>query len=177
MVPGVYNAHLSLKEAFFVSVSLSLSLGLGLGVGTGGTIYSALTMSGGLALGFVVCAPYYVSSSFPCRGDECTINTVVASSTRQQDAAVATAAGLVSLDVLLSLLVCCALIPLSPVKPVTYHQDIILTTYVIWERESSGDDRTFLKRCGMKRAAEAEAEGGGWGGRFVCAVLRSMELR
>lgn len=34
------------------------------------------------------------------------------------------------------------------------YQDIILTTYVIWERESCGDDRTFLKRCGMIGAAE-----------------------
>lgn len=27
-----------------------------------------------------------------------------------------------------------------------FAQDIMLTTYVMWERESCGDDRAFLKR-------------------------------
>lgn len=46
----------------------------------------------------------------------------------------------------------CLMLPVesNPVVPLlvslSFVQDIVLTTYVIWERESSGDDRSFLKR-------------------------------
>lgn len=35
-------------------------------------------------------------------------------------------------------------------------QDIVLTTYVIWERESSGDDRSFLKRYYFRMNADCK---------------------